>query len=59
MNFEHEFEKLLRKTEKPARYIGGEINEIKKNASECGLRFGFAFPDTYEIVMSYLGLQIF
>ena len=52
------FEKLLKRVEKPARYIGGEINEVKKDAKKCGLRFGFAFPDKYEIGMSYLGLQI-
>jgi len=52
------FEKLLKRVEKPARYIGGEINEIKKDASRSDVRFGFAFPDKYEIGMSYLGLQI-
>jgi len=58
MNHDKEFEKRLKKVEKPARYIGGEINEIKKNPLECTLRFGFAFPDIYEIGMSYLGLQL-
>jgi len=54
----NEFEKLLKRVEKPARYIGGELNEIKKSTDKCRLRFGFAFPDIYEIGMSYLGLQI-
>jgi len=58
MNFEHEFEKLLKRVEKPARYIGGEINEAHKNVSDCKTRFGFAFPDIYEIGMSYMGMQI-
>ncbi|MCL2436586.1 MAG: TIGR03960 family B12-binding radical SAM protein [Clostridiales bacterium] len=58
MNFEHEFEKLLKKVEKPGRYIGGEINEVHKDAGEYKTRFGFAFPDVYEIGMSYTGIQI-
>ena len=58
MNFEHEFEKLLKRVEKPARYIGGEINEAQKELHECPTRFGFAFPDLYEIGMSYMGMQI-
>ncbi len=43
---------------KPGRYIGGEINSIKKDHLSCKLRFALAFPDTYEIGMSHLGLQI-
>jgi len=46
------------KVEKPGRYTGGEWNSIRKDLSEMKTRFGFAFPDTYEIGMSYLGLQI-
>ena len=49
-------EKLLPEVEKPARYIGGELHSVYKENSP--VRFGFAFPDTYEIGMSYLGLQI-
>ena len=48
--------KLLRRVEKPARYIGGEAGSIVK--SNPSIRFAFAFPDVYEIGMSYLGLQI-
>lgn len=51
-------DKLLKKVEKPARYIGGETNCVMKNLDEVDLRFAFAFPDTYEIGMSYMGLQI-
>ena len=58
MNIEKELEKLLKRVEKPARYIGGEINEIQKDPKNCKLRFGFAFPDLYEIGMSYTGFQI-
>ena len=49
---------LLRQVEKPARYIGNEINIIKKNQEDADVRFAFAFPDLYEIGMSYMGLQI-
>ncbi len=49
---------LLDRVEKPARYIGGEINEVVKDPSSQRLRMAFAFPDLYEIGMSYLGLQI-
>lgn len=43
---------------KPSRYIGGEVNTIKKDLSKVSLTFGFAFPDAYEVGMSHLGLQI-
>lgn len=46
------------RVEKPGRYTGGELNSVTKDLSEIRTRFGFAFPDTYEIGMSYLGLQI-
>ena len=49
---------LLPRVEKPARYIGGEINEIVKEKTPGLLRMAFAFPDLYEIGMSYLGMQI-
>ncbi len=51
-------ERLLKKVEKPARYIGNEINSIDKNLENIEVRFAFAFPDLYEIGMSYMGLQI-
>ena len=53
-----DLEQMLRRVEKPARYIGGETNIIRKEPAEGRVRIGFAFPDTYEIGMSYLGLQI-
>ena len=49
---------LLKQVEKPSRYIGGEVNTINKEISEDTVRFGFAFPDVYEIGMSFMGLQI-
>lgn len=58
MEISRELDKLLKKVEKPARYIGCEINSIVKERKPGRLNFGFAFPDTYEIGMSYMGLQI-
>ncbi|MEA1970242.1 MAG: TIGR03960 family B12-binding radical SAM protein, partial [Thermodesulfobacteriota bacterium] len=52
-------EELLPLVQKPGRYIGGEINSIKKDWGKCRLTFALAFPDIYEIGMSHLGLQIF
>jgi radical SAM family uncharacterized protein/radical SAM-linked protein len=43
---------------KPGRYIGGEVNSIKKDPSGVRLTFGLAFPDTYEVGMSHLGVQV-
>jgi radical SAM superfamily enzyme YgiQ (UPF0313 family) len=43
---------------KPSRYVGGEVNSVKKDLSKVKLTFGLAFPDTYEVGMSHLGLQI-
>ena len=53
-----DMEQLLARVEKPARYTGHEVNEIVKDVDEHTLRMAFAFPDLYEIGMSYLGLQI-
>ncbi len=53
-----QLDRLLSRVEKPARYTGGELNSVSKDLSGIATRFGFAFPDTYEIGMSYLGLQI-
>jgi radical SAM family uncharacterized protein/radical SAM-linked protein len=49
---------LLLAVEKPSRYTGGEINTVRKEAGHCRLAFALAFPDTYEVGMSHLGLQI-
>jgi len=53
-----EYERLLNKVQKPARYTGGEYNEIIKDKSKVDIRFAFAFPDLYEIGMSNLGIKI-
>ena len=51
-------EELLPLVQTPGRYIGGEINSIRKDWGKCRLTFALAFPDIYEIGMSHLGLQI-
>ena len=51
-------ERILPKVQKPARYTGGEYNQIIKNKDEIELRLAFCFPDTYEIGMSNLGRGI-
>jgi radical SAM family uncharacterized protein/radical SAM-linked protein len=43
---------------KPVRYLGKEINSIRKNPAEVRLKFCLAFPDVYEVGMSHLGVQI-
>ena len=50
--------RILPTVQKPARYTGGEFNEIKKNLESVRVRVAFCFPDTYEIGMSNLGMRI-
>ena len=50
--------RILPRVQKPARYTGGEYNEIIKDKSQVEIRVAFCFPDTYEIGMSNLGLRI-
>ena len=51
-------DEILMKIEKPARYIGNEVNMVKKNPDNVDIRFCMCFPDVYEIGMSHLGIQI-
>lgn len=51
-------DEILLQVDKPARYVGGEVNMVKKNISDVDIRFAFCFPDVYEVGMSHLGLQI-
>lgn len=51
-------QELLPRVQKPARYIGGEWNEVTKNLSQVDCRIVLAFPDVYEIGFSYLGFKI-
>lgn len=53
-----EVEKLLQYVQKPARYIGGELNSVVKDKNSVDIRYAFCFPDTYEIGMSHLGMKI-
>lgn len=50
--------RILPTVQKPARYTGGEYNEIKKDLSEVRVRVAYCFPDTYEIGMSNVGMRI-
>ena len=52
------FERILCRVQKPARYTGGEYNQIIKDRAEVDLRVALCFPDTYEIGMSNLGMRI-
>lgn len=49
---------ILLSIDKPARYIGNEVNMIRKSPEEVCIRFAMCFPDVYEIGMSHLGIQI-
>ncbi len=49
---------ILMQVEKPARYIGNEVNAVVKDKEKVALRFAMCFPDVYEIGMSHLGIQI-
>lgn len=51
-------DEILLKIEKPARYIGNEVNSVVKNLADIDVRFAMCFPDVYEIGMSHLGIQI-
>ena len=51
-------DEILLSIEKPARYIGGEVNSVMKDPEKVDIRFAMCFPDVYEIGMSHLGIQI-
>ena len=51
-------DEILLSIEKPARYIGNEVNSVMKDPEQVDIRFAMCFPDVYEIGMSYLGIQI-
>ena len=55
---QEKLDRILPRVEKPARYIGEEPNSVIRAPREGELRFAFCFPDSYEIGMSYLGMQI-
>lgn len=51
-------DEILLSIEKPARYIGNEVNSVMKDKDKVEIRFAMGFPDVYEIGMSHLGIQI-
>ena len=51
-------DEILMTIEKPARYIGNEVNMVRKDLNQVDIRFVMCFPDVYEIGMSHLGIQI-
>ena len=58
MELQKKLDRILKRVEKPGRYIGGEVNSAKKDLISVKERMAFAFTDLYEIGMSYLGMQI-
>ena len=52
------FHRILLNVQKPARYLGGEYNQIVKDRADVNVRVAFCFPDTYEIGMSNIGMRI-
>ena len=48
-------DEILLTIDQPARYIGGELNMVKKDPKAVDIRFAMCFPDVYEIGMSHLG----
>ena len=53
-----QFHRILMRVQKPARYVGGEYNQIIKDKKDVDVRVAFCFPDTYEIGMSNIGMRI-
>ncbi|WP_251861821.1 TIGR03960 family B12-binding radical SAM protein [Clostridium sp. Marseille-Q2269] len=49
---------VLFRVEKPARYIGGELNSYNKDLKDIDIKYAFCFPDVYEVGMSHLGMKI-
>lgn len=52
------FNEIFNKVQRPGRYIGGEVNSVRKEHSEEKISIALAYPDIYEVGMSYLGLRI-
>ena len=51
-------EEVLLSVSKPERYLGNEVNAVRKDPDKVDVRFAMCFPDVYEIGMSHLGIQI-
>jgi radical SAM family uncharacterized protein/radical SAM-linked protein len=54
----HPYAEFVTRVEKPARYLGGEYQSVKKDWSSVDVRVALAFPDVYDIGMSHLGTKI-
>jgi len=57
-SLEERLQSILLAVQTPGQYVGGELNQVVKDHARTDLSFALAFPDTYEIGMSHLGLQI-
>ncbi len=51
-------DRILKRVQKASRYCGGELNSVVKNHGAVDIKYAFAFPDTYEVGMSHLGIKI-
>ena len=51
-------DEILPLVEKPARYVGNELNQVIKDPKSVDIRYAFIFPDVYEIGMSHLGIKL-
>ena len=56
--FDRKIEEMIEQVQKPARYIGGEMNTAVTAWEDAEVHFAFCFPDTYEVAMSHLGMKI-
>jgi len=57
-NFQHKLDVVLPRVYKPGRYVGNELNAVRKQSARIDVRFALAFPDVYEIGMSHIGMQL-
>ena len=58
VNIDIQLERILRRVEKPGRYVGGEYNSVVKDWDQIDFRVALAFPDIYDLGMSNLGIMI-
>lgn len=58
MELSRRIDALLDHVQKPARYVGGEMNAAAKPFESAAVRYAFCFPDVYEVGMSHLGMKI-
>src|SRR5207237_2484301 len=51
-------DRLILSSEKPSRYVGGELNAVRKELTKLRVKWALAFPDTYEVGMSNVGFRL-